>query len=273
MDDPAGVGGDVGVVGNDDDGLAPFVRPGQDVHDLFGGAAVELARGLVGQKELRVVDEGPADGHALLLAARELGRAELHPLLEPDELQQFGGPVADVVLLLFPVERGHEDVFEHGGVRQEVEALKDEADVLVAQLRELVVVELHHVPAGEDETARGGDVQAAHEVHQRRFPGPGGPHDGREFALLDREVDPLEDLQILVPHVEALGDILHDADGGGHYLRAPFCWACGSVVTGRTIFVASVSPSFAPERISVLSSPRIPILIASFSTLFFPVTR
>jgi len=177
-----------------------------------------------------------------------------------------------VILLLLAVKRRHQDVFQDRGVGEQVEALEHEADVFVSKLRELVVVELHDVAAGEEEPARGRYVETAHEVHQGGLPRSGGPHDGREFALIDPEVDALEDVQDLVAHVKALGDVFHEADGDGHHFIAPFCGAWASAATGRMIFVASVSPSFAPERISVRSSPRMPILRISFSILFFPVT-
>jgi len=43
-----------------------------DVHDLFARFGVEVSRGLVGHDQARRRDEGPRDGHPLLLAPRQL---------------------------------------------------------------------------------------------------------------------------------------------------------------------------------------------------------
>ncbi len=58
--------------------------------------------------------------------------------------------------------------------REEVEGLEDEADLLVADTGEFVVVELGDVVAVEPVFALRGRVKAADEVHQRGFAGSGG---------------------------------------------------------------------------------------------------
>ena len=55
---------------------------------------------------------------------------------------------------------------QRGGAGEEVEGLEDEADLLVANAGELVVVELGDVVAVEPVAALGGGVEAADEVHQ-----------------------------------------------------------------------------------------------------------
>ncbi len=62
-----------------DDGLARFIQLGQQGHDLVTGARVEVAGRLIGQNNVRVIDQGSGDRHALLLAA-----GKLHgPMIEP----------------------------------------------------------------------------------------------------------------------------------------------------------------------------------------------
>jgi len=61
-----------GVVGNDDQGGAAVGREGeQHSHDFGAVARVEVAGGLVGEKDYWLVDDGASDGNALLLAAGE----------------------------------------------------------------------------------------------------------------------------------------------------------------------------------------------------------
>src|SRR3712207_4001869 len=69
---PAGPGGDLAVVGDQDDGDTVGVqRFEQRQHGLAGGR-VEVAGGLVGQQHRRAGDQGAGDGDALLLAAGHL---------------------------------------------------------------------------------------------------------------------------------------------------------------------------------------------------------
>ena len=57
-----------------EDGGALLVELEQHLHDLVAVLGVEVARGLVGQDQVRLVDQRARHGHALLLAARELRR-------------------------------------------------------------------------------------------------------------------------------------------------------------------------------------------------------
>src|SRR6202451_2021837 len=69
-DDPVRVGGPARVVGHHDDRLAKFGhRAPQEREQLGGGVGVEVAGGLVGKDEVRLVDQRPGTRHALLLAA------------------------------------------------------------------------------------------------------------------------------------------------------------------------------------------------------------
>ena len=68
----AGVAGDVGLVRDEHDRDAGAVQVLEERHDLDARPGVERAGRLVGQDHDRVVDERARDGHALLLAAREL---------------------------------------------------------------------------------------------------------------------------------------------------------------------------------------------------------
>src|SRR5882757_9692889 len=71
-DDAVGILGDIGLVGNDDDGVAVGVEVVEESHDLVAGFGVEVSGGLVGEDDGRAVDEGASDGDALALATGEL---------------------------------------------------------------------------------------------------------------------------------------------------------------------------------------------------------
>ena len=63
---------DAHVVGGDDHGGTFVVELRQQLDDLDAVAVVEVARGLVGEEQRRIVDERAADCDALLLSAAQL---------------------------------------------------------------------------------------------------------------------------------------------------------------------------------------------------------
>ncbi len=113
------------------------------------------------------------------------------------------------------VDEGQLDVVERGGAGEEVEGLEDEADLLVADAGEFVVVELGDVVAVEPVAALRGGVEAADEVHQRGFAGAGGAHDGDVLVVADAEVDAAESVDLLVAHLVGLPEIVGDDDVSG----------------------------------------------------------
>ena len=72
------------VVGDDDQGGSPLaLEPAEQAVDLVAGRGVELPGRLIGQDQDRVLDQGPGDGDALLLAARELVRPVVQAVASP----------------------------------------------------------------------------------------------------------------------------------------------------------------------------------------------
>ena len=64
----------------------------EDVHDLRPDGQVERTDGLIADQQLRLDRQGPRDGNALTLTARELpGIPGLGILLQSDQVQQLPG--------------------------------------------------------------------------------------------------------------------------------------------------------------------------------------
>src|SRR5262245_7015975 len=82
-----------------------------------------------------------------------------------------------------PVAQRHIEVVEDVELGDEVEALKDETDVLVAQARLLVVAQAAHVDIVEKIVAAVERVEQPCDVEKRGLAGAGGAHDGDELAL------------------------------------------------------------------------------------------
>jgi hypothetical protein len=80
----------LGVVRDHEDGLAqPLVQVAQNLEHGFGVLGVEVAGGLVGQQNGRVVDDGARDGHALLLAAGERVGLVIQPAGDAEQAQHL----------------------------------------------------------------------------------------------------------------------------------------------------------------------------------------
>jgi hypothetical protein len=75
---------DLGIVRDDDDGAALLVQVAEQRQDVAARCRVQVSGGLVRQDEVGVGHESARDGHALLLASRELGRPVVDPVGEAD---------------------------------------------------------------------------------------------------------------------------------------------------------------------------------------------
>ena len=110
------------------------------------------------------------------------------------------------------VEEGELDVAPGGEVVEQLELLEDEADALVADVRQLVGVHPRDVLAGEEVAAGGRVVEAADDVHQRRLARPRGTDHGDEVALVDGEADAVQRPHLGVAAAVDLGDLLETED-------------------------------------------------------------
>ena len=102
------------VVRHQDDRLPVLVEVVDQVQHLGAGARIEVAGGLVGQDDERIVHQRAGDGHALLLAAGELAGPMVQPVAQADQLGQLQAVVQRCAARSAPlVEERHLDVLEH----------------------------------------------------------------------------------------------------------------------------------------------------------------
>ena len=95
---------------------------------------VDVAGRLVGEQQLRLVDDGAGDGRALLLAAGEHVRVGVHAVAKPHPLQQIGHVLLVVRHPLAGNPQRHGHIVPGGHVVEQAEILEDDADA-AAQLR------------------------------------------------------------------------------------------------------------------------------------------
>src|SRR5207253_261053 len=86
-------------------------------------------------QHLGLVDQGAGDGHPLLLSPRELTGPMIQPISQPDQLQEFPSPSPALARGHPGIEQGQLDVLKGCLALEQVEALKHEAQVAIAQMR------------------------------------------------------------------------------------------------------------------------------------------
>ena len=125
-------------MGDDDRRHPPAALQGlQQLDDGSPGLRIEAARGLVGEQEWWIEQEGTAQRHPLLLAARELGRkvrlALTHSDLRQEPPRAHGQPARRKP---GDAPRDHH-VLERSEIGQQLLELENEADRPVAESRQL----------------------------------------------------------------------------------------------------------------------------------------
>ena len=205
-DTAVGHGGELGVVGYDDEGLAVLVAEGEEeLVELAGVLGVEVAAGLVGQDGHGAVHQCAGDGDALLLAAAEGGGLVGGAVVDLEFLQQLAGAGFGLTEGGAGDEGWDADVLQGGEFGQEVVGLEDEADVLVAEACEVFLFEAADVGVAVAEGAGVGTVEGAEDLEEGGLAGAGGADDGDHLAPGYLERDVAQDLQGAIAFVEVEG--------------------------------------------------------------------
>ncbi len=173
---PTGVGGQVRLVRYDNDrNPIPFVQLSKKRHDLCGPHSVEITGRLIGKKYRGPRDKRPGDGRPLLLSAGQLVRKMFQAIAESEFAKYFRRsttPGAERDSLVRQ-RKGH--IVLQGRAGKQVETLKDKADALVAQGRQLLPSELSDFTAFKGVAAAGGLIEAPYDVHEGRLTGSARP--------------------------------------------------------------------------------------------------
>ena len=180
-DDPIGVRRRIGVVRDHHDCLAElFHRAPHEAENVGTRLAVEIARGFVGEDDLRLARQRAGDGDSLLLATRQLGRLVVETVAQADGVDDAVHPLG-VGFDVAKVERKF-DVLARTEGGDEVEGLEHEPDLLAAQVGELPFVERRQLDVADEGTSRRQRIEAGEAVHEGRLARTAGAHDRGEFA-------------------------------------------------------------------------------------------
>ncbi|KAG0951638.1 hypothetical protein G6F31_013646 [Rhizopus arrhizus] len=208
-------------MGDDDDGVAFGMQLTEDRHHFLAGFRVECAGRFIGQDHLATIHQRARDRYALLLAAGQLGRLVVHAVTQAQPLQQLLGTRVAHRAGAAGVYRWHFHVAARIQIAQQVVALEDETEMLAAQPRQRIRRHLLGGLAVHPVAALGRPVEAAENVHQRRFSRSRRADDGDELTGIDAQRDQAGRLgvgaagRLADHHVFALAQAGQDLHGGG----------------------------------------------------------
>ena len=200
------VRGHIRLVRHDDDRLSVAVQLIEQRENLDARLRIEIARRLVGQQDRRIRDQRTRDRHALPLPARKLVGQVVSALRQTDPLQHALGLGLALPEAQATIDQRLHDVLERRCARQQVEALEDEADLLIADVGELVFVEPVHVALIEHVTSTGRRIETADDVHQRRLARARRADEHDLLVVIDREIKCVDGLDELLAHLVMLAD-------------------------------------------------------------------
>ena len=150
---------------------------------------MQIAGGLIGEKQRGRVDDGARDADELLLAAGELiGKQILlgHDLKAVEYVGDHAGALLGGQIL---VGERQIDVLGHGEVVEQVVALEDHADALAGEFGALLAVERVHRRSPNQYSPSQLSSSKCQHIQQRRFPCSGWAHHGDKLALANGEPD------------------------------------------------------------------------------------
>src|SRR5262249_21988410 len=129
------------------------------------------------------------NGDALLLTAGEFRWAVVHAVAEAEQGEQFFRALVGMGWAFARELHRQQHIFERGQRRDEVGELKDKADLLVANLSQLIFAHAAEVPAVDLNCAPRWAVEAADQAEQGAFAAAGWPNDADNFARINIHID------------------------------------------------------------------------------------
>src|SRR5271166_370781 len=177
------------VVGHHDDGSSLLVQFAQQAQDNLLVRGVEVSRGLVGEYDLGIVDQGARDADALLFAAGKLGGNVVSALFQSHALQGF----ERFLLVRHAVEvLGQHYVFEGREIGDQVELLEHETNLLGSHSIQFVRRDVGDIFSVEPNLAGGWTIEAADQINQCRLAGAGRAHDRDPLSRIDVQAEIVE---------------------------------------------------------------------------------
>ena len=134
-------------------------------HNFITGLGIEIAGRLIGQDDGRTIYQGARDRDSLALAAGEFVGLVHHPGFEINFAQRFFGAANALFRRRAVINQRKLDIVQSCRTSQQVERLEDEADLLVTDSCEFIIVKFTYQMSVEPVLATAWSVQTSDQVH------------------------------------------------------------------------------------------------------------
>ena len=171
--------------------MDPLHQPAQGCAEL----GIQIAEGLVHQKQLGPAHQCPGDGHTLELAAGKLGGEPVHALADAQQRSHFCYGLLDLLPGHMLGAQGKGDVIIHRQVGIQCVILEHHGHIPVLRRHQ------GSVPAIQNDFAQGGDLQTRDDPQQGGLTAAGGSQQHHKFTVLYGDVDMLQHHHTLVGHI------------------------------------------------------------------------
>ena len=213
-------GGGFEAVGCHDGGGLEFAGEAPEkLEDEVASDGVEIAGGLVREKNRGGLHESAGDANALHLAAGELVRITAGEAIEFDGSDFLERGFADFRLAC--ELQGQLDVFENSKRVEQLEGLKNEADFIAAEGGERGVVQGGGGDAIQQDGAESGEIHGSGEIEKSGLAAAAAAHKGDKFAATHLQRNVLQGEYRLAIGDVVFADVLEGNDGrhGGLSMR------------------------------------------------------
>ena len=201
--------GEFCVVRHHHDRRPPPIDLLEKVDDLTRHQRIEIAGRLVGEQKSGAPGQRSCNRHSLLLTAGQLGGNVLHARSEPDEFERLRDALLALARVHAAIPQGHIDVVEQVEVRNQIEALKNEADLLIANARTRVVRQPADVFAVELVGPRSNVSSRPAMFRNVVLPEPDGPVTATNSPSFDFETEVTQRVRLDEIRAEDLADVVH----------------------------------------------------------------
>ncbi len=156
---------------------------------LHAQRRIEIGQRLVEQEDFRIANDRTADRHALALATRELAGLAPQQRLELQHLGRNRRPFSDHLFRVTGHAQAKADILGHRHMRIERIGLEHHGHAALGR------ADLGHVLAADRQRTGGDVLEAGNHPEQRGLAAAGRADKDAELAILDVEIDALDDAE------------------------------------------------------------------------------
>ena len=156
------------------------------------GAVVEVARGLIGQKQFGLANQSPGYSDPLLFTPGDFTHLVVKPMTQTHTVQNLTRFDFCAIAVVTPYELRHHRILKSGKFRQKMMKLKDKTDMTVPELSQLYSLPLEDILIVKQHLTSRRPVQASEKVKQSAFSSTRRTNYRDQAATLDLEVQVFE---------------------------------------------------------------------------------